>query len=156
MSLTAQEDLELGAGAQLDLAARALRFDDVIRYSWGGEVNLLSHAAISARAGASRIDLSASNNQAGSLTAVALDSAAGVVDLRGRSWRRAAANTTLAAPWCHTPRAASRSVPSGWARTVRQTAGCRSQPAPECRSGVRCGGFQIKQGDLNIGNDVRA
>ncbi|MCL8396352.1 hypothetical protein, partial [Pseudomonas aeruginosa] len=60
------------------------RFDDVIRYSWGGEVNLLSHGGNIRQAGASRIDLSASNNQAGSLTAVALESAAGVVDLQGQ------------------------------------------------------------------------
>ncbi|MCU9057862.1 filamentous hemagglutinin family protein [Pseudomonas aeruginosa] len=157
LSLTAQEDLELGAGAQLDLAGRALRFDDVIRYSWGGEVNLLSHGGNIRQAGASRIDLSASNNQAGSLTAVALDSAAGVVDLQGQIL--AASSGEYDAGGTLVPYAAgsveiraqrlgedgtpdSRFAALNQRLNAGQVFGARS--------------FQIKQGDLNIGNDVRA
>lgn len=156
-SLTAQEDLELGAGAQLDLAGRALRFDDVTRYSWGGEVNLLSHGGNIRQAGASRIDLSASNNQAGSLTAVALDSAAGVVDLQGQIL--AASSGEYDAGGTLVPYAAgsveiraqrlgedgtpdSRFAALNQRLNAGQVFGARS--------------FQIKQGDLNIGNDVRA
>ncbi|WP_134478365.1 hypothetical protein, partial [Pseudomonas aeruginosa] len=151
------EDLELGAGAQLDLAGRALRFDDVIRYSWGGEVNLLSHGGNIRQAGASRIDLSASNNQAGSLTAVALDSAAGVVDLQGQIL--AASSGEYDAGGTLVPYAAgsveiraqrlgedgtpdSRFAALNQRLNAGQVFGARS--------------FQIKQGDLNIGNDVRA
>ncbi|MBH9528128.1 filamentous hemagglutinin family protein [Pseudomonas aeruginosa] len=157
LSLTAQEDRELGAGAQLDLAGRALRFDDVIRYSWGGEVNLLSHGGNIRQAGASRIDLSASNNQAGSLTAVALDSAAGVVDLQGQIL--AASSGEYDAGGTLVPYAAgsveiraqrlgedgtpdSRFAALNQRLNAGQVFGARS--------------FQIKQGDLNIGNDVRA
>ncbi|HEJ9841721.1 TPA: filamentous hemagglutinin family protein [Pseudomonas aeruginosa] len=157
LSLTAQEDLELAAGAQLDLAGRALRFDDVIRYSWGGEVNLLSHGGNIRQAGASRIDLSASNNQAGSLTAVALDSAAGVVDLQGQIL--AASSGEYDAGGTLVPYAAgsveiraqrlgedgtpdSRFAALNQRLNAGQVFGARS--------------FQIKQGDLNIGNDVRA
>ncbi|HDY5284371.1 filamentous hemagglutinin family protein [Pseudomonas aeruginosa] len=157
LSLTAQEDLELGSGAQLDLAGRALRFDDVIRYSWGGEVNLLSHGGNIRQAGASRIDLSASNNQAGSLTAVALDSAAGVVDLQGQIL--AASSGEYDAGGTLVPYAAgsveiraqrlgedgtpdSRFAALNQRLNAGQVFGARS--------------FQIKQGDLNIGNDVRA
>ncbi|MBG6856317.1 filamentous hemagglutinin family protein [Pseudomonas aeruginosa] len=157
LSLTAQEDLELGAGAQLDLAGRALRFDAVIRYSWGGEVNLLSHGGNIRQAGASRIDLSASNNQAGSLTAVALDSAAGVVDLQGQIL--AASSGEYDAGGTLVPYAAgsveiraqrlgedgtpdSRFAALNQRLNAGQVFGARS--------------FQIKQGDLNIGNDVRA
>ncbi|RSK96709.1 filamentous hemagglutinin family protein [Pseudomonas aeruginosa] len=157
LSLTAQEDLELGAGAQLDLAGRALRFDDVIRYSWGGEVNLLSHGGNIRQAGASRIDLSASNNQAGSLTAVALNSAAGVVDLQGQIL--AASSGEYDAGGTLVPYAAgsveiraqrlgedgtpdSRFAALNQRLNAGQVFGARS--------------FQIKQGDLNIGNDVRA
>ncbi|AYL28203.1 filamentous hemagglutinin family protein [Pseudomonas aeruginosa] len=157
LSLTAQEDLELGAGAQLDLAGRALRFDDVICYSWGGEVNLLSHGGNIRQAGASRIDLSASNNQAGSLTAVALDSAAGVVDLQGQIL--AASSGEYDAGGTLVPYAAgsveiraqrlgedgtpdSRFAALNQRLNAGQVFGARS--------------FQIKQGDLNIGNDVRA
>ncbi|HCF3935781.1 filamentous hemagglutinin family protein [Pseudomonas aeruginosa] len=157
LSLTAQEDLELGAGAQLDLAGRALRFDDVTRYNWGGEVNLLSHGGNIRQAGASRIDLSASNNQAGSLTAVALDSAAGVVDLQGQIL--AASSGEYDAGGTLVPYAAgsveiraqrlgedgtpdSRFAALNQRLNAGQVFGARS--------------FQIKQGDLNIGNDVRA
>ncbi|EMK3527039.1 filamentous hemagglutinin family protein [Pseudomonas aeruginosa] len=157
LSLTAQEDLELGAGAQLDLAGRALRFDDVIRYSWGGEVNLLSHGGNIRQAGASRIDLSASNNQAGSLTVVALDSAAGVVDLQGQIL--AVSSGEYDAGGTLVPYAAgsveiraqrlgedgtpdSRFAALNQRLNAGQVFGARS--------------FQIKQGDLNIGNDVRA
>ncbi|HCF7686707.1 TPA: filamentous hemagglutinin family protein [Pseudomonas aeruginosa] len=157
LSLTAQEDLELGAGAQLDLAGRVLRFDDVTRYSWGGEVNLLSHGGNIRQAGASRIDLSASNNQAGSLTAVALDSAAGVVDLQGQIL--AASSGEYDAGGTLVPYAAgsveiraqrlgedgtpdSRFAALNQRLNAGQVFGARS--------------FQIKQGDLNIGNDVRA
>ncbi|MBG6536366.1 filamentous hemagglutinin family protein [Pseudomonas aeruginosa] len=157
LSLTAQEDLELGAGAQLDLAGRALRFDDVIRYSWGGEVNLLSHGGNIRQAGASRIDLSASNTQAGSLTAVALDSAAGVVDLQGQIL--AVSSGEYDAGGTLVPYAAgsveiraqrlgedgtpdSRFAALNQRLNAGQVFGARS--------------FQIKQGDLNIGNDVRA
>ncbi|HHH8806084.1 TPA: filamentous hemagglutinin family protein [Pseudomonas aeruginosa] len=157
LSLTAQEDLELGAGAQLDLAGRALRFDDMTRYSWGGEVNLLSHGGNIRQAGASRIDLSASNNQAGSLTAVALDSAAGVVDLQGQIL--AASSGEYDAGGTLVPYAAgsveiraqrlgedgtpdSRFAALNQRLNAGQVFGARS--------------FQIKQGDLNIGNDVRA
>ncbi|RRY53747.1 filamentous hemagglutinin N-terminal domain-containing protein [Pseudomonas aeruginosa] len=157
LSLTAQEDLELGAGAPRGQAGRALRFDDVIRYSWGGEVNLLSHGGNIRQAGASRIDLSASNNQAGSLTAVALDSAAGVVDLQGQIL--AVSSGEYDAGGTLVPYAAgsveiraqrlgedgtpdSRFAALNQRLNAGQVFGARS--------------FQIKQGDLNIGNDVRA
>ncbi|MBG6489343.1 filamentous hemagglutinin family protein [Pseudomonas aeruginosa] len=157
LSLTAQEDLELGAGAQLDLAGRALRFDDVIRYSWGGEVNLLSHGGNIRQAGASRIDLSASNNPAGSLTAVALDSAAGVVDLQGQIL--AASSGEYAAGGTLVPYAAG----SGEIRAQRLgEAGTPDSRFAALNQRLNAGqvfgarSFQIKQGDLNIGNDVRA
>ncbi|HCE6866681.1 TPA: filamentous hemagglutinin family protein [Pseudomonas aeruginosa] len=157
LSLTAQEDLELGAGAQLDLAGRALRFDDVIRYSWGGEVNLLSHGGNIRQAGASRIDLSASNNQAGSLTAVALDSAAGVVDLQGQIL--AASSGEYDAGGTLVPYAAGsveiRAQRLGEDGTPDSLFAALNQ---RLNAGQVFGArsFQIKQGDLNIGNDVRA
>ncbi|HCD9839217.1 TPA: filamentous hemagglutinin family protein, partial [Pseudomonas aeruginosa] len=157
LSLTAQEDLELGAGAQLDLAGRALRFDDVTRYSWGGEVNLLSHGGNIRQAGASRIDLSASNNQAGSLTAVALDSAAGVVDLQGQIL--AASSGEYDAGGTLVPYAAGsveiRAQRLGEDGTPDSRFAALNQ---RLNAGQMFGArsFQIKQGDLNIGNDVRA
>ncbi|WP_323162138.1 filamentous haemagglutinin family protein [Pseudomonas fluorescens] len=79
----AENDLTLTADAQLDLAGRTLPFNDVKKYSWGGDVSLFSHSGNIRQAAGSRIDLSAQNNQAGHLSAVALAENAGVVDLQG-------------------------------------------------------------------------
>ncbi|MCU1774682.1 filamentous hemagglutinin family protein [Pseudomonas sp. 13B_3.2_Bac1] len=83
LAVTAEHDLTLANGAQLDLAGRTLPFNDVSKYSWGGDVSLLSQSGNIRQAPGSRIDLSAKNNQAGNLSAVALASAAGIVDLQG-------------------------------------------------------------------------
>lgn len=77
------DDLTLTGNAQLDLAGRTLPFNDVKKYSWGGDVSLYSHNGNIRQAAGSRIDLSAQNNQAGNLSAVALAADAGVVDLQG-------------------------------------------------------------------------
>ncbi|HWH89706.1 MAG TPA: filamentous hemagglutinin family protein [Pseudomonas sp.] len=79
----AQNDLTLTTAAQLDLAGRTLPFNDVSKYSWGGDVALYSSDGNIRQAAGSRIDLSAHNNQAGHLSAVALAADAGVVDLQG-------------------------------------------------------------------------
>ncbi|WP_454673225.1 filamentous haemagglutinin family protein [Achromobacter pestifer] len=84
LSLRADQALTLADSALLDVAGRPVPFDDVTKYSWGGDVNLESlHGNITQAAG-SRIDLSAQYNRAGRLTAVALDDAAGRIDLQGR------------------------------------------------------------------------
>ena len=157
LSLAAQEDLELGADAQLDLAGRALRFDDVIRYSWGGEVNLLSRGGNIRQAAASRIDLSASNNHAGSLKAVALDSGAGVVDLQGQIL--AASSGEYDAGGTLVPYASGsveiRAQGLGEDGTLDSRFAALNQ---RLNAGQVYGArsFQIKQGDLNIGSDVKA
>lgn len=157
LSLTAREDLELGAGAQLDLAGRAVRFDDVTRYSWGGEVNLLSRGGDIRQAGASRIDLSASNNRAGSLTAVALGSEAGVVDLQGQLL--AASSGEYDAGGTLVPYAA------GSVEIRAQQLGGEGTPDSrfaDLNQRLNAGqvfgarSFQIKQGDLTIGSEVKA
>ncbi|WP_085695876.1 filamentous haemagglutinin family protein [Pseudomonas sp. B26(2017)] len=76
-------DLTLTRGAYLDMAGRTLPFNDVNKYSWGGDVALYSSQGNIRQAAGSRIDLSAQNNQAGNLSAVALAADAGMVDLQG-------------------------------------------------------------------------
>ncbi|MED7670621.1 filamentous hemagglutinin N-terminal domain-containing protein [Pseudomonas moraviensis subsp. stanleyae] len=78
-----ENDLNLTGAAQLDMAGRALPFNDVTKYSWGGDVALYSDRGNIRQASGSRIDLSAQNNQAGHLSAVALAADAGTVDLQG-------------------------------------------------------------------------
>ena len=82
-------DIELTGAARLDVAGRAVAFDDVLKYSWGGEIGLRSEAGGIRQAADSVIDLSAANNHAGRFTAIALadapgaDADAGIVDLQG-------------------------------------------------------------------------
>ncbi|MGE1091576.1 filamentous haemagglutinin family protein [Pseudomonas zeae] len=83
LTAKAEHDLTLAGGAQLDMAGRTLPFNDVSKYSWGGDVSLLSAAGDIRQLAGSRIDLSAKNNQAGNLSAVALAADAGIVDLQG-------------------------------------------------------------------------
>ncbi|TKJ71361.1 hemagglutinin [Pseudomonas koreensis] len=83
LTVKSEGDLTLGSTAVLDMAGRTLPFNDVNKYSWGGDVSLYSANGNIRQASGSRIDLSAKNNQAGNLTATALGDAAGTVDLQG-------------------------------------------------------------------------
>ncbi|MGT2492015.1 hypothetical protein ACU4GD_19595 [Cupriavidus basilensis] len=70
--LSAELDVVLGDGARLDLAGRKIDFYDVSKYSWGGDVVLESRNGDVRQSAGSRIDLSAAENRAGKLTALAL------------------------------------------------------------------------------------
>ena len=83
LALRADNALILGAGAELDLAGRPVAFGELTKYSWGGDVTLESRHGDITQAAGSRIDLSAKYNRAGRLTAIALDENAGRVDLQG-------------------------------------------------------------------------
>lgn len=83
LTVKSEGDLTLGSAAVLDMAGRTLPFNDVNKYSWGGDVSLYSANGNIRQAAGSRIDLSAKNNQAGNLSAIALAEAAGTVDLQG-------------------------------------------------------------------------
>ncbi|KAF1016905.1 MAG: hypothetical protein GAK31_00164 [Stenotrophomonas maltophilia] len=79
----AQQSLQLGGNAQLDLAGRKVRLDDLDKYSWGGDVEVTAvHGDVVADAG-SRIDVSALNNRAGRISVNALDPNAGRIALAG-------------------------------------------------------------------------
>ena len=84
MALRADRALVLTGQAQLDLAGRPVPFEELTKYSWGGEAILESRHGDITQAAGSVIDLSARYNRAGRLTAIALDPGAGRVDLQGR------------------------------------------------------------------------
>ncbi|WP_369646612.1 filamentous haemagglutinin family protein [Variovorax sp. V118] len=84
LTLSAERDLALTDRAVLDLSGREVVFNDVSRYSAGGDVVLESLHGNLRQAAGSVIDISAQNNRAGTLKAMALDDAAGAVDLQGR------------------------------------------------------------------------
>ena len=114
LTLAAQRGLVLGDGARLDLAGRKTDFHDVSKYGWGGELRLESRQGDILQAPGSLIDLSASHNRAGSLTAIALDPLAGRVDLLGAIQGQASGRYDAGGTWCPTPPEASISARSVW------------------------------------------
>ncbi|WLH33342.1 filamentous hemagglutinin family protein [Pseudomonas sp. FP2196] len=153
--VNAENDLTLGSGAQVDMTGRVLPFNDVKKYSWGGDVSLQSsHGNIRQSAG-SRIDLSAVNNQAGQLSVVALDSDAGQVDLQGQIVGTSSGYYDAGGTW----------VPykaGGVDIRAQRLEGNLSQAFASLNQRLNAGGvsgsrsFQFKQGDLVIGDGLKA
>jgi filamentous hemagglutinin family protein len=83
LTLDGVNDVTIGSNAVIDLAGRTIPFYDVNKYGWGGDLVLTSaHGDITQDAG-SLIDVSATYNQAGSISAVADDAAHGHIALDG-------------------------------------------------------------------------
>ncbi|WP_411882700.1 filamentous haemagglutinin family protein [Polaromonas sp. YR568] len=157
LDITADGDITLGGSAWLDLAGRELVMHDVKRYSWGGDVTLRSTAGNITQAAGSIIDLSARNNNAGLLTAIALAGSAGRVNLQG---------TLLGGASGHRD-AGGTLVPyrAGGVNIRAQHLGSGGTLSDEFAAfNTRLNGgaflgersFQLKQGDLTIGNELRA
>jgi len=157
LTINAQHDIAVADGARIDMAGRKSTFFDVDKYSWGGDVILDSRAGDICQGAGSLIDLSAENNRAGSLKAVALDGAAGMVDLQGKIIGGASGSYD----------AGGTMVPykKGSVDVRAQTLGAGGTPDSRFASlntrlneggvtGARS--FQLKQGDLTIGNELKA
>ncbi|WP_422086126.1 filamentous haemagglutinin family protein [Variovorax sp.] len=157
LAMTAQDDLTLADGALIDVSGRKLGFNDVDKFSWGGDVGLESQAGNIRQAAGAVIDLSAQGNRAGTLKAVALGASAGVVDLQGR---------ILGASSGHYD-AGGTMVPfkAGGVDIRAQRLGDSGTPSDQfaalnqrLNDGAVFGSrsFQLKQGDLAIGNELKA
>ena len=155
--ITADNDLTLTGRAQLDLAGRKIDFNDVSKYSWGGDVTLESLAGDVRQAAGSVIDLSAQSNRAGTLKAVALGEQAGVVDLQGAI--HGSSNGRYDAGGTLVPYLAGgveiRAQRLGESGTLNSQFASLNQRLNEGGVfGTRT--FQLKQGDLTIGDGLRA
>ncbi|WP_415914844.1 filamentous haemagglutinin family protein [Rhodopseudomonas palustris] len=150
LTLKATNDISLTGASRIDMSGREVVFNDVRKYSWGGDVTLDSSNGNIRQAAGSVIDLSARFNNAGSLTAIALDAAAGTVDLQGAilgtTVGRYDAGGTLV-PY----RAGSATVR---AQNFGDFAALNARLSAGGVFGARS--FQIKQGDLTIGNELKA
>ncbi|OEZ50515.1 heme/hemopexin-binding protein precursor [Janthinobacterium sp. MP5059B] len=157
LTVSAQHDITVADGARIDMAGRKSTFFDVDKYSWGGDVTLDSRAGDIRQAAGAVIDLSAEHNRAGSLKAVALDGAAGMVDLQGKILGGASGSYD----------AGGTMVPykPGSVDVRAQTLGAGGNLDSQFASlnqrltagGVTGGrSFQLKRGDLTIGNEVKA
>lgn len=83
LSITAANDILLTNTSRLDLSGQAIPMFDVTEYSWGGDVELESTHGNITQQGDSTIDISAANNDAGTLKLTATDAATGRVLLGG-------------------------------------------------------------------------
>ncbi|WP_053179407.1 filamentous hemagglutinin family protein [Pseudomonas kilonensis] len=157
LTLSATDDLTLADEALIDVAGRAVTFNDVTRYSAGGEVILQSQSGNIRQADGSSIDVSARHNQAGRLSAVALDEAAGIVDLQGRilgsSTGEYDADGT-AMPYLAGGVEIQAQRLGGSGNLSEQFAALNQRLNDGQVFGSRS--FQLKQGDLVIGNELKA
>ena len=156
LTVSAERALTLTDRAVLDLAGRKLAFNDVTRYSAGGDLVLESLHGNLRQAAGSVIDISAQNNRAGTLKAMALDDAAGastgVVDLQGRilgaSSGRYDAGGTLVPFTAGSVEVRARQL--GDAEFAALNRRLNEGGVFGARS------FQLRQGDLAIGNGLKA
>ena len=141
--------LVLTGQAQLDLAGRPVPFEELTKYSWGGEAILESRHGDITQAAGSVIDLSARYNRAGRLTAIALDPGAGRVDLQGRILGSASGDYETGG---------SRVPYAQGAVDIRAQQLDFTALNQRLNAGSVYGArsFQIKRGDLTIGDEVRA
>ncbi|MGJ7484361.1 filamentous hemagglutinin family protein [Variovorax sp. LT2P21] len=150
LGLSAQGDVQLADGAQIDLAGRRINFFDTAKYSWGGDVVIESRGGNIAQSENSRIDLSARNNRAGKLTAIALGQAAGTVALAGAI--EGGSTGHYDAGGTDVPFAAGAIDVRG--QHIADFAGLNQRLSDGGVVGGRS--FQLKQGDLIIGSEVKA
>ncbi|NWB52280.1 filamentous hemagglutinin family protein [Pseudomonas sp. F8002] len=157
VSLGARGDVVLTDAALIDVAGGATVFNDVTQYDAGGTVLLDSRSGNILQAAGSTIDLSAKNNQAGKLRAVAVDAAGGIVDLQGTilagsSGYYDAGGTTMPYEAGTVEIQAQRLGSSG--SLDQQFADLNQRLNQGQVFGTRS--FQLKQGDLTIGNGLKA
>ncbi|MBR1218972.1 filamentous hemagglutinin family protein [Bradyrhizobium sp. U87765 SZCCT0131] len=141
LTLAATHDVILGDRAHVDLAGRSIVFNDVTKYSWGGDLVMTSAAGNIVQSGASVIDVSAANNDAGSITAAATGAGQGVVALNG-TLNGAASGGYLGGSFT----VAAQSLGDFAALNRKLTAA----------GFLKSRSFDLKQGDLVVGNEVVA
>ncbi|WP_445489638.1 filamentous haemagglutinin family protein [Rhodopseudomonas sp. RCAM05734] len=150
LEMTAEGDIVLGDNSRLDLSGRAVAFFDITKYGWGGDLPMTSRAGNISQAAGSVIDLSARHNRGGAATVTALGASAGHVALAGTF--RGGTTGTYDAGGTYVPYdAAELGV---YAQTLADFAGLNARLNAGELFGARR--FQIKQGSLVVGNEVKA
>ncbi|AZC26918.1 filamentous haemagglutinin family protein [Pseudomonas sessilinigenes] len=157
VTLDARGDVQLTDTGLIDVAGRAIAFNDLTKYGAGGEVLLQSRTGNVLQAAGSSIDLSAQNNQAGKLRAVALDNGAGLVDLAGKIL--GASSGSYDAGGTRVPYLGGaveiQAQRLGGSGTLDEQFAALNQRLNQGQVyGARS--FQLKQGDLTIGNGLKA
>lgn len=157
VTLEATDDVVLTDQALIDVAGRAVVFNDITQYGAGGDVLLDSRNGNIRQAAGSTIDLSAKYNQGGKLRAVAVNAAGGTVDLQGKILGRSSGYYNAGGTY----------VPYAGGIVEIQAqrlgaSGSLDQQFAELNQRLNQGevfgarSFQLKQGDLTIGNGLKA
>ena len=150
LAVTATGDIVLGSGSRIDLSGRTVAMFDVTKYSWGGDLVLSSSAGNIRQDAGSIIDLSARNNRGGTATVTAMGSSAGQVALNGAI--RGGASGRYDASGTLVPYDAAELTVQ--AQTIADFAGLNARLNAGEVFGARR--FQIKQGNLVVGSEVKA
>ena len=156
--MTATNDIILTSDSRLDVAGRGVAFFDTTEYSWGGDIVLTSNAGNVTQQAGAVIDISAAYNNAGTLTVQALGAGAGNVNLAGdidgasTGQYLAGGGATSDVPLVFMPYAMGGIDIS--AQTIGDFAGLNQRLTTTGVTGSRS--FDIKQGDLIVGNEVKA
>ncbi|OCK47879.1 transporter [Stenotrophomonas maltophilia] len=146
----ADHSVRLGSKADLDLSGRKVSLFDVDNYSWGGDVELTAADGSVLADAASRIDVSARNNRAGRLTVTALGASDGRVELAGQILGQASGRHDVSGSLV--PYDSGELVLR--AQQLQDFSGLNQRLTRDGVTGARS--FQIKQGDLLIGDEVKA
>lgn len=150
LTANAEHSVRLGSKAELDLSGRKVSLFDVDNYSWGGDVELTAADGSVLADAASRIDVSARNNRAGRLTVTALGAGDGRVDLAGQILGQASGRHDVGGSVV--PYDSGELVVR--AQQLQDFSGLNQRLTRDGVTGARS--FQIKQGDLVIGDEVKA
>jgi filamentous hemagglutinin family protein len=150
LTVDAAGDIAFGGNARIDLAGREVTLVDVQRYSWGGDLSLASTGGDVTMAAGALVDLSAQNNRGGTMTVTALGDQAGRVELAGTI--KGGATGEYDAGGTMVPYDAAELTVR--AQTLADFAGLNARLNAGSVFGARR--FQIKQGDLTVGDGVRA
>ena len=148
--LAATDNVTLGAASRIDLSGRTVTLFDVAKDSAGGELLMTSAAGHITQAAGGLIDVSARRQRGGTIEAVALGEGAGHVALDGAL--RGATSGSYDAGGTLVPYDAGELTVR--ARTLSDFAGLNQRLNDGGVFGARR--FQIKQGDLVVGDGVKA
>jgi len=138
--LESEDGIALTDRADIDLSGRAVQFFDVTQHSWGGDLVMEAATGAIAQSAGAIIDVSASHNDAGTITATATG-ATGRVDLDGALFGSASAGFDSGAIDIR-------------AMILDDFAGLNEKLNTAGFFDTRR--FVIKTGDLTVGNEVRA
>ncbi|RQO62969.1 hypothetical protein DBV14_03025 [Variovorax sp. KBW07] len=150
LQLSATGDVMLGANSRIDLSGQPVKFFEQTRYSRGGDLVVSSTTGNVTQAAGSVIDMSATHNRGGSMQVTALGAGAGRVDLGGSIL--GTASGAYDAGGTIVPYDGAEINVRG--QSVADFAGLNTRLNQGGVTGARR--FQIKQGDLAIGDEVKA